>query len=224
MSIAYLPSALGEVAEVGKRAEVRVVHRLHQGDQGVGIARGPAVVLADHADLVLGAVLGEGRAGLGHGADVGRAVVLAGVDPDRVAAQRRGGVNPFLVVLHGLVAIGLVRRAHVTLAVDHDQHAGHAVIVGPGLQILQVGRVVGLVLEELVDELRALDAVLLAGEPGKIEVRDLPGEEGLVQRPFRQRDLEIAASAARVAIRARASRARSPMQPATLLSGTTAGS
>ncbi len=50
----------------------------------------------------------------------------------------------------------------------------------------------GLVLEKLVHELGAADAVLFAGEPGKVEVRDLTGEEGLVERPFGQRELEVA--------------------------------
>ena len=142
------------------------------------------------ADLVLGAILGEGRARLGDGADVGGAVMLAGVDANRMAAQGGGRVDPFLVILDGLVALLLVRGAHVAFAVDHDQDAGHTVVVGTGFQVLEVSRVVGLVLEELVDELDTLDAVLLAGDLGKIEVVDLLGEEGLVQRPLGQRDLE----------------------------------
>ena len=139
----------------------------------------------------------EHAAGLGDGADVGRAVVLPGVDPDRVAAERRRGVDPLLVVLDGLRPLASSSGAQVALAVDHDQDAGDADVVGALLQVLEVGRVVGLVLEELVDELDPLDAVVLAGDLGEVEVVDLLGEQGLVQRPLGQRDLEVADLAGR---------------------------
>jgi hypothetical protein len=45
---------------------------------------------------------------------------------------------------------------------------------------------VRLVLEELVDELDALDPKLLPGDLGEIEVVDLLGAECPVQRPLRQ--------------------------------------
>jgi hypothetical protein len=66
------------------------------------------------------------------------------------------------------------------------------VIVGSSFQFFQINRVVCLVLEELIDELGALDAVLVAGDLGKVEVRNLAREQGLVQRPFGQRELEVA--------------------------------
>ena len=53
------------------------------------------------------AVVGQLGAGFGDGADVGRAVVLSRVDADGVTTQRRGGVDPLLVVLDGLVPLAL---------------------------------------------------------------------------------------------------------------------
>ena len=46
-------------------------------------------------------------------------------------------------------------------------------VVGPLLQVAEVGGVLGLVLEELVDELDARDAVGLLGDLGEVEVVDL---------------------------------------------------
>ncbi len=76
----------------------------------------------------------------------------------------------FLWFSTAFIALVLVRAGEVALAVDHDQHAGHALVVGPLLQLFQVLLVLGLVLEELVDELDALDPELLAGHLGEVQI------------------------------------------------------
>ena len=112
--------------------------------------------------------------------------MFSGVDADGVAPERGRGVDPLLVVLDRLHSGFLLGGAHVSLAVDHDQDAGHADVIGALLEILEVGRVVGLVLEKLVDELDPFDPVVLAGDLGEIEVVDLLGEQGSVERPLGQ--------------------------------------
>ena len=64
--------------------------------------------------------------------------------------------------------------------------------LGARLEVRQVGGVLRLVLEELVDVLEAGDAVLLLREAREVEVRDLLLEQGPVQRPLGERDGEAA--------------------------------
>ena len=109
-----------------------------------------------------------------------------------MAGQGRGGVNPLLVVLDGFRSPILVRSAHIALTVDHDQHTGQAVVAGPGFQVLEILGIMSLILEELIHELEALDAVLLAGKLREVKVGDLVCEQGAVQRPLGQRELEVA--------------------------------
>jgi len=115
-----------------------------------------------------------------------------------VAAQHRGGVDPLLVALDGLRPLGRVGGAEVGLAVDHDQHARDALVGGPLPELLQIGLVAGLVVEELVDVLDRVDAEVLAGHAREVEVgagRAAGAEQVLVQRPLGQRDLEVADAA-----------------------------
>jgi len=183
---------VGKLPKSGSVPEAGPVHPLHQGHEGVRVARRAAVVLANDPDVPRLAIFGQLRAAVGRRLHVGRAVVAPRVDPDRVAPQRRGGVDPCLVVLDGLGALHLVGGAQIALGVDHDQDAGDPVVVGPLLEILQIGGVPGLILEELVDELDGLDPVRLAGDNREVEVGQLPLEEGVIQRPLGQRDLEVA--------------------------------
>ena len=62
--------------------------------------------------------------------------------------------------------------------------------MGTLAELGEVGGVVGLVLEELVDELNGLDAVVLAGGLGEVEVVELLGEQGLVEGPLGEGDAE----------------------------------
>src|SRR5262249_58086284 len=88
-----------EVAEIGERAELLAVDSLHQGDEGVRVARRSAVVLADNTDVVRGAVFGQRGAGLGGSLDIIGSVVTLRVDADGVASQGRGGIDPLLMIL-----------------------------------------------------------------------------------------------------------------------------
>src|SRR5262249_43676749 len=120
------------------------------------------------------------------------AVMEAGVDSDRVAAEGRRRIDPLLVVLHRLVPLLLDLGAQITLIIDHDQNAGDAEILGARLQLLEVRRVMRLVLQELIDKFNALDPELLARDLGEVEVVDLLVLKLSVQRPLGQRDLEVA--------------------------------
>ena len=183
---------VGEVAEVGQGAKPGAVDGFHQREQAVRVARRAAVVLADDVDVRLGGVLDEFAAAVGDAAGVLRAIVVAGVDPDGVAAQGGGGVDPLGVVGDGLRADLVVLGAEVPLAVDHDQDAGDALAGGPLLQLGEVAGVAGLVFEELVDELDAVDPVVAPRHLGEVEVVERAGAQGLVQRPLGQRDLVLA--------------------------------
>ena len=70
-------------------------------------------------------------------------------------------------------------------------------IGGPLVQVGQVGLVFRLVLEELIDVFDGFDAKFGFCDLGKVQVVQFAGEQGLVQRPFGQRDLEQRALARR---------------------------
>ena len=94
------------------------------------------------------------------------------------------------MVLDRLRPLCLIRIAERPLAIDHDQVMDHAVILRPLVEVLEVGHVLGLVLEEGVDELDRADAEILPGNLREVEVVDLLLEERLVERPLGERDLK----------------------------------
>ena len=77
------------------------------------------MVLDDHVDVVLGAELAEPAQAVG--GQLHLLVVRAlgvGVDADRMAAQELRRLDPFVVVLDRLGALGFVGIAQVAFAVD----------------------------------------------------------------------------------------------------------
>jgi hypothetical protein len=92
------------------------------------------------------------------------------------------------VVLHGGLPLGVVRIAEVALAVAHDEHLGDALTLGARVHFREEGRVLGLVLEELVDVLDGVDADRFR-DLGEIEVLHRPLEQRLIDGPLRERDL-----------------------------------
>jgi hypothetical protein len=94
------------------------------------------------------------------------------------------------VVFDRLGAGRSIGIAQIAEAITHDQDVRHTLVLRPLGEVGQVGRVLCLVLEELVDVFDRVDAELLLGGVGKIEVVEFAGEDGAVQRPFRQRDPE----------------------------------
>ena len=113
-----------------------------------------------------------------------------GVDPDGVAAEELRGFGPLVVVLDGLPAFGLVRVAQRAFVVAHDEQDAHALAVGALLELGEVGSVLRLVHEELVDEFDGLDTKFLPRRLWEVEVVEFLAEEGLVERPFGEGDLE----------------------------------
>ena len=104
-------------------------------------------------------------------------------------------VEPFEVVMGEvqtfmpITPTVFVRVAQAAFAVAHDEHAPHPFAVGARLHLAQVGRVLRPVHEELIHVLDGLD-VEAAGGLREVEVVELAAEEGRVERPFGQRDLE----------------------------------
>ncbi len=103
------------------------------------------------------------------------------VDPDRVTTQILGRVYPSIVVLDGLQpsrGVGIPKRP---LAVAHDEEAPDTVIVGSLLEVRQVLTIPGLVLEERVHVLHAVQPVVRPRDNREIEIAHLPSPERAVQ-------------------------------------------
>jgi len=86
-----------------------------------------------------------------------------------------------------------IKRIGVTqpaLAITHDEVMQDALVRGAPVHLGQVGRILRLVFEECVHELDRLDTELTPRHPGKIEMIQLAGPEGPMQRPLGQRDAE----------------------------------
>ena len=94
------------------------------------------------------------------------------------------------MILDRLGAGGGLGIAKVAEAIAHDQDVRHTLVLRPLGEVCQVGRILCLVLEELVDVFDRVDPELLLGSAGEIEVVEFAGKERAVQRPFRQRDTE----------------------------------
>src|SRR5262245_36591710 len=93
------------------------------------------------------------------------------------------------MILHGLATLGLVRIAQVPLAITHNEQDLDAFSIRPALEVAQVGLVLGLLHEELVDQLDSLDAVVAPGGFREVQMIQFLSKKRFVQRPFGQRDL-----------------------------------
>ena len=106
------------------------------------------MILADDRDPVLGAVIGQHPAGLGdrpsRPSGCSDPPVLTRI---AVAAEAAAASTHFLWFSTALFRSSAVGVAQVSLAVDHDQDAGDLLIVGPLLEVLQVGRILALSLK-----------------------------------------------------------------------------
>ena len=149
------------------------------------------MVFHDHADIE----------GLGQRAELRQAIGrefgllltgpgAVGVHPDAVAAEEFGGFQPFYVVFHGLFTFGFIRVAEIALAVTHNEHPGHTMVVGAFFEAFEVFLVGGLVHPELVDVFHAADAEIALRDEREIEVIQLAGKKGEVQRPAGEGDFE----------------------------------
>ena len=118
-----------------------------------------------------------------------------------MAAEELGGIDPFVVVLDSLGPLGVVFVAEGSFAVTHDEQHLHAQVVGPLLELGEVLFVLGLVLEKLVDELDGFDAVVLFRRFGEVEIVELLSEQGFVEGPLGERDLEERLSGLRFFLR-----------------------
>ena len=180
-----------EVAEVGECAAVRLVHEFHHPRQPLPIAGEPAVVFHDDSHVHLGGIVGQSRQPIGRKFLLFlRRALAPRVHSDRVTAEPLGGLDPREMILDRLGAGGGIGIAEVAEAIAHDQDVRHTLVLRPLGEVCQVGRILCLVLEELVDVFDRVDPELLLGGVGKIEVVEFAGEDGAVQRPFRQRDAE----------------------------------
>ncbi|MEZ5384475.1 MAG: hypothetical protein R3F13_03050 [Prosthecobacter sp.] len=119
--------------------------------------------------------------------------ITGGIHADAVAAECGGGVEPLEVVLDGFGALRVVGIAEIAFAVAHDEQAFHAFAFLALLHFAQVGGVGGLVEEHLIYILHTIDPEA-AGYFAEVEVLVAFGvafaKDALIQRPFRQRDLE----------------------------------
>ena len=116
--------------------------------------------------------------------------LAGGVDADRVAAERFGGLEPADVVLDGLGAFFFIGRTDPAFAVDHDQELLDAVVVGPAVEFGEVGHVSGLLFEEAADVLDRAEAEAFSGDAGEVEIGHLAGLDRAVERPFCEGDAE----------------------------------
>src|SRR6476660_9155469 len=107
----------------------------------------------------------------------------AGVYSDGMAAEKLRGLDPLVMVLDSLVAFGARGIAEVALAIAHNEAALYAEIVAALFELLQVGRILGLVHEEDVDVFDAVDIEILLGDFGEIEVVHLARLQCAVERP-----------------------------------------
>ena len=149
------------------------------------------MVLHEDSHVHLGGIIGQPREPIGRKLLLFlRRALARRVHPDRVAAEPLGRLDPWEMVLDRLGAGGTLGITEIAEAIAHDQDVRHALVLRPLGKVCQVGRILRLVLEELVDIFDRVDAKLLLGGAGEIEIVELAGEEGAVQRPFRQRDLE----------------------------------
>ena len=136
------------------------------------------------------------------GQPVGRALLLlfktahilgCGIHPNRMAAEKPGGIGPLVMIRDRLAPLGRVRVPKIPLTVAHDQDAANSFAVSPTLEFAQVVLVGRLFHHELIHQFNAVDAMRAAGNNRKIQVIHLGGtapEEGLVIGPFRQTDPE----------------------------------
>ena len=149
------------------------------------------MVFHDDSHVHLGGIVGQSRQPIGHKLLLFlRRALASRVHPDRVTPEPLGRLDPREMILDRLGAGGGLGIAKVAEAIAHDQDVRHTLVLRPLGEVGQVGRVLSLVLEELVDVLDRVDAKLLLGGAGEIEVVKFTGEDGAVQRPFRQRDAE----------------------------------
>lgn len=175
-----------EIARVRQGSTTRMVHLGDHLRQPIGVAGQTAVVLDDHIETLLRAQVRELRESVGREFDLllPRSKT-ARVHPDRMAAQEFCGVQPLAMVVHGLLALGLVGFPQIPFAIAHDEQAFDAQIGGALLHLAQVGLVLRLVHEELIHIFDCLDPVIRS-HLGKIQVVDLAGTEVLVDGPLGQ--------------------------------------
>src|SRR5262245_18989816 len=107
-----------------------------------------------------------------------------------MAAQEFGCFNPLVMIFHGLFAPGFVGVTQSALIVAHHQQASDPFPVGAPFEFGEISLVLGLVHPELIDVFDRINAVVAFGSDGEIQVVELLGGEGAVQRPLRQRDFE----------------------------------
>ena len=149
------------------------------------------MVFHDDSHVHLDGIVGQSRQPIGHKLLLLlRRALAPRTHPDRVTAEPLRRLDPRKVVFDHLGAGRSIGIAQIAEAITHDQDVRHALVLRPLGEVGQVGRVFSLVLEELVDVLDRVDAKLLLGGAGEIEVVKFTGEDGAVQRPFRQRDAE----------------------------------
>ena len=72
--------------------------------------------------------------------------------------------------------------------VAHDEQALDAFAVGARFHVAQEARIARFVEEERVDVLDGVEAVVLLGNGGEVEMLHVPGSEGSMERPLGKRD------------------------------------
>jgi hypothetical protein len=162
-------------------------------NQPIAVGRQPAVVLHDDADVLLRAEFGQSAEPVGRQFRLffrRQLVVGPGVDADRMATQKFGRLDPFVVILDRLGPFGIVRIAKIAFVVAHDEHAGDAEVVAALFQFRQITLIFGLIHEELIHVLDGIDSEILLGGFREIEVVHFLLLQRVVKRPFRQRDFE----------------------------------
>lgn len=107
-----------------------------------------------------------------------------------MAAEEFGGFDPLLVLVDGFLTIGVGAGAEGAFTIDHDKNVGHAEIRDALFEFAEVGGVLCLVLEELVDVFEGGDAVGFLGVGGPRHVVEIPFLKSAVVGPLREGDVE----------------------------------
>lgn len=182
---------LVEIAEVWQRAAVVHAGGSNSFGEPFAVRTEASVVLDDNIDAKWFRIFGQTAKSIRSELD-SFFVGLVGfrVDANRVASEKLGGIDPFVVILDRLSSFRVIAVAESPFAVDHDQHVGNAEIVGPFFHLGEVFFILGLIFEELIDVFDAVDVELFFGNFREVEVIELFGEQRFVERPLSQRDLE----------------------------------
>ena len=107
-----------------------------------------------------------------------------------MAAEEFGGFDPLLVLVDGFLTFGVGAGAEVAFAIDHDEDVGHAEVGDAFLEFAEVGAVLGLVFEELVDVFEGGDAVGFLGVFRPRHVVEIAFTKGTVVGPLGEGDVE----------------------------------